>query len=111
MQRFHAPNPVTAFEVGVAGALTAVGIAGVVGGVLVSRKAAATAPVETPPPPPVEESKGPYLSGPLRDNNGVIVTRGMLLPFDADPGEEVGKVRRVTAFLGFEKPFHARHVQ
>jgi hypothetical protein len=100
MQRFYAPNPMTPFEVGVAGALTAVGIAGVVGGVLVSRKAAA-APVETPPPPPVQESKGPYLSGPLRENSGVIMTRGMILPLDADPDEKVGKVRRATAFLGF----------
>jgi hypothetical protein len=100
MQRLYAPNPMTAFEVGVAGALTAVGIAGAVGGVLVSRKASA-APVETPPPPPVQGSKGPYLSGPLRENSGVIMTRGMILPLDADPDEKVGKVRRATAFLGF----------
>lgn len=91
----YAPNPVTPLEIAVTGVLTVVGVAGVVGGVLVSRKAAASHGVE-PPPSGSPESQGPYLSGPFRDNDGVVLTRGMLVG-DGD----IGKVRRVTAFLGF----------
>ena len=82
MHASYARNPVTPVEILVTGALALTGVAGVVGGVLVSRKAAAEAL--------------PYLSGPFRDNDGVVLTRGMLVG-DGD----IGKVRRVTAFLGF----------
>lgn len=91
----YAPNPVTPLEIAVTGVLTVVGVAGVVGGVLVSRKAAARPALVTPPPSDSQESRGPYLSGPLRDNDGTVPSRGMIL------GDGIAKVRRVTAYRGF----------